>query len=82
MITLVDLTVVRAYLEAYSIEILNIRELKNNGMPVITIDGKIPAEGVIATFQYQPWNNILYRMRFHPKAREFISFELVFQFST
>lgn len=70
--------IVRAYLEAYSAEILDVRHLKREGNPVMTIDAKLPA-GNVATFQLI--NQTLYRQIFNPKSKQFITYELVFQFA-
>lgn len=72
------LEIVTAYLEAYSIQILDVRHLKRNGQPVITIDGKMK-EGNVATFQLV--NQTLYRQIFNYRSKQFISYELVFHFS-
>lgn len=71
------LEIVQAYLEAYSIQILDIRHLKREGKSVITIDGKMP-EGNVATFQLV--NQTLYRQIFNHRSKQFISYELVFHF--
>lgn len=72
------LEIVQAYLEAYSVQIFDVRHLKRNGKPVITIDGKMP-EGNVATFQLR--GNTLYRQRFNHKSREFVTIELIYQFT-
>lgn len=67
-----------AYLKAYSAKIVDVRHLKRQGVPVITIDAKLPS-GDVATFQLR--GRTLYRQHFNPKSREFITDEVVFQFS-
>ena len=69
---------VTRYLEENGAQVLDVRNLKVNGRPVITLDAKLP-EGNVATFQIQ--GNILFRQRFNHKSKNFVTQELVYQFS-